>query len=105
MLFSASLNLFQKHIQLFLKLLFQNSAEIIWFQKNLWNWCLFSNIEDKKIGLSSFETFYKGASLKFSRNSINIEPNINNAQRELIKVKLKKYFIKKYQHLKDTIFK
>lgn len=88
-LFSAGLNFFQKHIQLFLKLLFQDSSEVIWFEKKLWDWCLMPNLEDKKIGLSSFEVLYKGASIEFSKNIEIIEPNIRNTQQEILKV----YFI------------
>jgi len=85
-LFSAGLHLFQKHIQLFLKLIFQNAAEVMWFQKKLWDWSLLSNIEDKKIGLSSFEVLYKGASIEFARQNKIIESHIRNVQQEIIKV-------------------
>lgn len=78
--------MFQTHIQLFSKILFQNSAEVMWFQKKLWDWCSLPNIDDKKIGLSSFEVFYKGASIEFSRHNKTIESNIRNAQKEIIKV-------------------
>ncbi|XP_060849991.1 DNA-dependent protein kinase catalytic subunit-like isoform X3 [Rhopalosiphum padi] len=81
----TGLNLFQKHIQLFLKLVFQNSTEVMWFQKKLWDWSLLPNIEDKKIGLSSFEIFHKGASIEFSRQNKIIESNISNIQQEIIK--------------------
>lgn len=78
--------MFQKHIQLFLKLLFQNSTEVMWFQKKLWDWSLLPNIEDKRIGLSSFEILYKGASIEFSRQNSIIDSNIRNIQQEIIKV-------------------
>jgi len=80
--------LFQKHIQLFLKLLFQNSAEVIWFQKTLWDWSLMPNIEDKKIGLSSFEVLCKGALIEFARQNKTTESNSRNIQQEIIKVKI-----------------
>ncbi|XP_029343352.1 DNA-dependent protein kinase catalytic subunit isoform X2 [Acyrthosiphon pisum] len=81
----TGLNLFQKHIQLFLKLIFQNASEVMWFQKKLWDWSLLPNIEDKKIGLSSFEVLYKGASIEFARQNKIIESNIRNVQQEIIK--------------------
>lgn len=69
-----------------MKLIFQNAAEVMWFQKKLWDWSLLPNIEDKKIGLSSFEVFYKGASIEFARQNKIIESNIRNVQQEIIKV-------------------
>ncbi|XP_025192516.1 DNA-dependent protein kinase catalytic subunit-like [Melanaphis sacchari] len=82
----TGLNLFQKHIQLFLKLLFKNLTEIMWFQKKLWDWSLLPNIEDKKIGLFSFEILYKGASIEFSKHNINTGSSI---QQEIIKNMIK----------------
>lgn len=69
-----------------MKLIFQNTAEVMWFQKKLWYWSLLPNIEDKKIGLSSFEVLYKGASIEFARQNKIIESSIRNVQQEIIKV-------------------
>lgn len=44
------------------------------------------NLEDKKIGLSSFEVLYKGASIEFTKNIEIIDPNIRNTQQEILKV-------------------
>lgn len=78
--------MFQKHIQLFLKLLFQNSSEIIWFQEKLWDWCLLPNLEDKKIGLYSFETLYKGTTIELMQSIKKNEIKIRNTHQEIIKV-------------------
>lgn len=59
----------------------------MWLQKMLWDWCSLPNLEDKKIGLSSFEVFYKGASLKLSRNvDINGLSTEKKDHQEIIKV-------------------
>jgi len=58
----------------------------MWFQKKLWDWSLLPNIEDKRIGLSSFEILYKGASIEFSRQNRLIDSNIHNIHQEIIKV-------------------
>lgn len=58
----------------------------MWFQKKLWDWSLLPNIEDKKIGLSSFEVLYKSASIEFARQNKIIESNIRNVQQEIIQV-------------------
>lgn len=58
----------------------------MWFQKKLWDWSLLPNIEDKKIGLSSFEVLHKGSSIEFARQNKTFESNIGNIQQEIIKV-------------------
>lgn len=78
--------MFQKHIHLFLKLIFQDATEVIWLQKKLWDWCLLPNLEDKKNGVISFEVLHKGASVEFTKHFITEKPNINNTRQKIIQV-------------------
>lgn len=65
----------------------------MWFQKKLWDWCSLPNLEDKKIGLTSFEVLYKGASIEFAKNFNTTEANIRNSQQEIIKVYIYKFIL------------
>ncbi|XP_050441863.1 DNA-dependent protein kinase catalytic subunit-like isoform X2 [Adelges cooleyi] len=88
----SALNLFQKHIELFLNIVFKSSDEIVWFQKKLWDWCTLSNVEDKKIGLSTFEFFYKGASRELQNNYYLFQPELKLIQQNNVQIMI--HFLK-----------